>query len=508
MSALLVLIGLLAALTAGLFAWVTLGTVAAVVVAVILLGLAFYAAATGLRVIRLGVLVISIVALFGSAGLGGYTAYGIYQALTDTDGPLDRPDPVALASARAKLDAIDAAAGFRIELFADELTALFLDELAGNDDSPLRGVELTVEDGEDGGQGRLTFIATFKSGSLTTEGAVSASLEFGGIKFEIIEASVGRFKLPGLASGAVEDLIETVADLNERLRRNDANLQTLELGDGRVLIVGTQGDGELLTADALLDQLRENAAALGEAVTPPQEVYGPGTVNSRRTTGSSYYLALGDSLAAAVGVAEQRDGYVSRFHNQLQIRDGESYGLRNLGVSGETSGTLILSGQLGLALDFIRDNDISYITIDIGANDLFGHLGSDDCSTDLGTPGCQQRVEDTLVSYRANLDRILGDLQAATGGRATIIFLTAYNPFSLGFGSAIALEGQTDAIAERLNAVAADVASAHGVLVADGLAAMSGTAAVTTHMLEARPDIHPRAIGYDLLTGALVDALP
>ena len=45
MSALLVLIGLLAALTAGLLAWVTLGTVAAVVVAVILLGLAFYAAA-------------------------------------------------------------------------------------------------------------------------------------------------------------------------------------------------------------------------------------------------------------------------------------------------------------------------------------------------------------------------------------------------------------------------------------------------------------------------------
>ena len=32
---------------------------------------------------------------------------------------------------------------------------------------------------------------------------------------------------------------------------------------------------------------------------------------------------------------------------------------------------------------------------------------------------------------------------------------------------------------------------------------MRGTAAATTHMVDVPPDIHPNALGYDILTGAL-----
>ena len=383
---------------------------------------------------------------------------------------------------------------------------MFLDELAGNQDSPLKGVALTIVDGDNSERGKIEFEATFKGGGVTAHGTITASIEFGGMQIEILDAGLGNFNLPGIATGAVEDLIETVTDLNDRLAEAQANIQALEIGGGRVLIVGTQGDGEFLTSTDLLDALRENAASVGQAATPPAERFGPGVVNSTQADGPRYYVALGDSLAADVGVTQASDGYVSRFHNQLQIRDGASYGLRNFGVSGETSGTLVRGGQLDAALEFMRNNDIAYVTIDIGSNDLLGHLGSDDCSSDLNTPGCRQRLENTLAAYRPNIERILDSLRDASGD-ATIIFLTAYNPFSLGFGSAVGLEAETTDIVRQLNAVAAAVASEHDVLVADGLAPMLNTTAATTHMLEAPPDIHPRAIGYDLLTGALVDAL-
>ena len=58
----------------------------------------------------------------------------------------------------------------------------------------------------------------------------------------------------------------------------------------------------------------------------------------------------------------------------------------------------------------------------------------------------------------------------------------------------------------RLNAVAAEVASARGIAVADGFTPLQGTTAATTQMLDAEPDIHPNAAGYDVLAGALVDA--
>ena len=52
------------------------------------------------------------------------------------------------------------------------------------------------------------------------------------------------------------------------------------------------------------------------------------------------------------------------------------------------------------------------------------------------------RIEASLVSYRANLTRILGDLRDAAPD-ATIVFLETYNPFSFGF-QAVGLEQDTD----------------------------------------------------------------
>ena len=444
--------------------------------------------------------------LSATAGSAVISGYQLFSALTDTSGPADAPNAADLASANAKLDAVDDDAGFRIELTEAELTAVLQEAVADSDDTPIRAITLDVVDGDDG-NGTLKFEVHFKSGSITGDGEVGAKLEAGALEIEIIDVGIGNLTLPGVATGAIEDIIDTVLDVNERLAENKADIQAIEIGSDRVLIVGTQGDGELLTSGDLLNAIAENAASIGGSVSPPSEQFSAGSVNGTSADGPSYYVALGDSPAANVGVSAPRDGYVSRFHAQLQSRDGVSYGLRNFGVSGETSGALIRNGQLDAALSFINDNDVRYITIDIGANDLLGHIGSADCESSFSSAGCQDRLENVLAAYGPNMVRIFKELRDAAPD-ATIIFLETYNPFSFGFGGAVQLENDSDDITQQLNAVAATSGDGQEILTAAGFSAMHKTTAATTHMLDSPPDIHPKAIGYDLLTGALVGALP
>lgn len=506
MTVLLIILALFAAVTGGAVAAFTIGTAGgiAVVVAVIAItAVALYLRGTLLKIASAATAVIALAAI----GFGGYSALQIASALGSFDGPADAPDAAALASGQAKLDAAESQAGFSVELTQEELTAILQDTLTGADENPIRRVDLTVVDGTDGGNGSLDFEITLKNGSLSGHGRVGATLDAGAINIEVEEVSLGNFSLPGFANGAMEEIVDTVLDLNERLADFRADVQSLEIGNGRVLVTGTQATGDVLTASTLLDALAENAASLDSAVTPPAEVLGPGTVNSTSADGSTYVVVIGDSLAANVGVASANQGYASRIHRVIAEREGGSVGLRNFGISGETSGTLIRAGQLDEALAFIRANDVAYVIIDIGANDLLGHLGSDDCAESIDNAACQARLGPALESYRTNLERILGDLRDAAGDGTPILFLQTYNPFSLGLGG-LSLEAASDDATAQLNAVAAEVGAAHDVTIADGATPMRGTTASTTHMLDAQPDIHPNGVGYDLLAQALADVLP
>jgi lysophospholipase L1-like esterase len=256
----------------------------------------------------------------------------------------------------------------------------------------------------------------------------------------------------------------------------------------------------------VLESVRGNIAGLGTKTQPPVEVVGPGKVDGLEAPGDPVYVALGDSLAANVGVTTAKEGYVSRFHKAVSAKDGTEYGLANFGKAGETSSGLIRN-QLESALAFMKKRRVAYITVDIGANDLLGHLFSPDCSETLDTPACQARLESAQALYRENLATILKRLRDAAPD-ATIVFLGMYNPFSIGFGSAVGLEGATDAVVEGVNAIAAEAARDEDVVFADGQARIKGRAGAVTKMLEQPADIHPRAIGYDLLAQALVVALP
>lgn len=504
MKAAVFLFGLLASLLVGVVLLFTGQPTAVALIAVLLILAAsiygFFADRAILRWLLAGVFVLFI----GSGVYGGLGAWTLVQAFGGTDGPVAAADPVALASAQSKVDAIGDSAAFRLELTEDEMTAYVLDALADEEDNPLGNITLDVVDGENGDEGIIAFDAEFKEGGTSADGAVGARLVSGAVEVEVIDVGVGAFQVPGIAEGALEDLIERIADFNQVLVDNRADVQAITIGNDRVVIVGTQASTDLLTADVFLTGFAQQAAGAVNAATPPPERLGPGVINSTSGGSSPFHVALGDSLAANVGVTEARDGYVSRVHNQLQIRDSTDYGLRNFGISGETTGTLIRGSQLDDAINFMVSNEVAYVTIDIGANNLLGHLGSEDCSDSLDNPPCQDRLVNALANYDDDLVVILDAILDAAPD-ATVIFMQAYNPFSLGLGTG--LESQSDNVLSELNGIAATVASERGVLVADAFTPMARTTGVTTHMFDSVPDIHPLPIGFDILAFAIIEAL-
>ncbi|HUG75657.1 MAG TPA: SGNH/GDSL hydrolase family protein, partial [Acidimicrobiia bacterium] len=376
-TTLFILFGLLVALIGGVVAWVLAGLITGILVAVIALGLATWAARreAGTAGSAIAGLVILLVA---ALGLAAWQGAAVARALGDTSGPVASADPIQLASANEKLGEAEASAGFRIELDEDELTAL-VQEALGEAETPLSAINFDVDD-----ESRvLSFEASFRSGDLNITGAVQVTAQRGGIDVELLEVDIGAMTIPGVISDAVQDIVAGIADFSGALAEAGASIQAVDYTATSLVLTGTSRNGAVLTSDALLGSLRERASQLGAAVDPPPERLGPGRVNGVAEDGASYVVALGDSLAANVGVAEARDGYVSRFHTEVERRDGATYGLRNFGISGETSGSLLQGGQLEEAVQFMENNDIAYVTIDIGANDLLGHLGSPDCEDDL-----------------------------------------------------------------------------------------------------------------------------
>jgi lysophospholipase L1-like esterase len=500
--------GPIVGLVIGAIAFFTLGEVQAVVLFLLISATSFVVATYA----PLPVLGLWFAAQLVTMIWGGWfitdTTLTIIRALTTTEGPPAPPDPRDLATAQSTLDAASREAGFRLVLHEDEITAVIQEGLQGAN-APLRSITVDILEAN-GTTGVLHFEGEFKRGEIGLDGEARVTAVGGTIDVEVIDVDLGSLDLPGIAEGAIDDAIDDlltrVSDLQTLIAQERAQIQSITFETDRVIVTGTQAGGDLLTSSALLAALGDEAAVAGSAIEPPPERLRAGSVDSVFAPGDVFYVALGDSLAANVGVDSASDGYVSRLHQQLELRDGTDYGLRNFGVSGETTGTLLNGGQLDDALAFLASNRVAYITIDIGANDLLGHLGSDDCSEALETAGCQARIGSAFAAYEINLDLVLAELREAAPD-ATILFLTAYNPFSLGFGTAVAVEQTSTQVLADFNDVAAGIAATYDVLVADGFTPMLETTAATTHMLDPVPDIHPNESGYDILAVALLDAL-
>jgi lysophospholipase L1-like esterase len=457
------------------------------------------------------IIVLVILAVVVVAALGLYVAVvagvdvpGISGALR-TEG--SAPSSEVLAAGTAVEDkitnAIEDKSAFVLELTSGDLTDLIRAKI--DSDVPVRDPEVGIHPGEVSLSGKLNGRVP-----VPFSGSVLVALEAGEITLEISKISVGAFGLPGALKDELQPVIDDVVDLNEQLREAGATqIQELRMEEGKVTVVGLQSGGRVvsdITKEGLLEAL--SAAGKTGALEPPgADVVPPGTTGGRK--GPELYLALGDSLAANVGVARPEDGYVSRFHGYLERETGRSLGLMNLGISGESS-ISIYDGQLQMALDEIeqRNNDgdpatkVSFLTIDLGANDLIGHLGSGDCHESPRESACQRRIEAALSTFEDNFEDILSKLGGSLESGAEMYVMTVYNPFDFGIG--LPFEEFTNEIVERLNAIIEKNAREHGAKLADAYTIMKGNAAAWTHMLEG--DIHPISDGFQALAFTFVQA--
>ena len=254
-----------------------------------------------------------------------------------------------------------------------------------------------------------------------------------------------------------------------------------------------------------------------------------------------YYVALGDSLSVGVqpdatGMNRASDeGYPDQLHALLRTTMPHLR-LVKLGCSGETTLTMIRGGvcrypkgsQLGEALAFLHAHRqfVTLVTLDVGADDLLP------CASDNAIdPAC---VSAAFGTVPAHLFRILTALREAAGPDVPIVAMNYYNPFvaawlqgpdgqALALGSAAALaqfNAVLGGIYDMFSVSIADVASAFDSadfttpVVVPGLGVVPRNVALVcawTWMCvfpPQGPNHHPNAVGYGVITEAILQVLP
>jgi lysophospholipase L1-like esterase len=255
---------------------------------------------------------------------------------------------------------------------------------------------------------------------------------------------------------------------------------------------------------------------------------------------TTYYLSLGDSLAAGtnatgVGVAYTDMGYADQLYSALAA-DESKLKLVKLGCPGESTvsmrfgsqyPTVVLScgyprdykdlypkgTQIAEAVSFLQAHKgkVALVTIDIGANDLqrFDAQGNVVICL-LEAAGCATQTARMV----RNLTAILADLRAAAGPDVPIVGMSYYDvfaPLCVSDPSLLFVCSRVDAF----NATLVDTYAAAGDPVADVAGAFENG-----NLLNAAAhvcawtwfctygDLHPNTIGYGVIAQAFEQAVP
>jgi lysophospholipase L1-like esterase len=230
----------------------------------------------------------------------------------------------------------------------------------------------------------------------------------------------------------------------------------------------------------------------------------PGLTDAVTFAGEPLLIGIGDSIAAGSGLLQRRDGLVWRVHRALAEDRPDGYGMENLAVPGATSGSLLAGEQLQRAEDLLAQMPVDTVLITVGGNDLLALFGDACGGGGIGTPACGEAIGGAVASFESNLDQLLARLTTA-GPDARIVVLQQYNPLDLGLG--FELERVSTEATLALNEAATRAAQRHGAVVVDGYTPLEGRITAVTGMGDQQPDIHPNALGHDLLAVAVLDAL-
>ncbi len=448
-------------------------------------------------IVFVAVLVVGAGAVYVAA-VGGVNIPGVSDALrVDVEPP--SPEVIARADQVEEdiKEAIEDNSAFFLELTDQNLTDLLQSELSSDDRIHNLNVEIREDDVKVSGElaGRV---------GVGFSGVIGVVLELGQVQLDLKSVNLSALPTPGFVKDEIQPFIDEVLDINERLRESGATqIQAVNLNPGVLQIIGVQADGATV-GDNLIASLRDAVPSPGSPVPPGSDIVGPGRTGNE--DGSPLYLALGDSLAANVGVNDPTLGYVSRFHSYLENERNETLGLRNLGISGESTISILSSGQLAQAISLLNSQNVAVLTIDLGANDVLAHVGSDDClQGEQGPRGaaCQARIDAAMEAFVPNFRDILAQLKQGLGANAEFYVMTVYNPFDMGIG--LPLEDFTSGIVDELNQLIRQEADSVGAVVADPFPLMADNAAAWTNMLS-DSDIHPNADGFQALAFSLAEA--
>lgn len=244
---------------------------------------------------------------------------------------------------------------------------------------------------------------------------------------------------------------------------------------------------------------------------------------------TSYYLSLGDSLAQGLqpiggphtnsAAVAYNQGYADQLLKLARDGGGEHLRLVKLGCGGETTASMIgesadslcpddydTGSQLGDAVEFLDEHpgELAFITIDIGANDIF------ECE---GNPGC------FIPQIATNLPLILDTLREHAGPDVPIVGMNYSSPFvvdwfddpaagELAAANIVAFNGFLESLYAGAGVPVADVESAFAVTDFTTLADLKGVGPVPLSVYNActltwictgpplGPDIHPNNNGY------------
>jgi lysophospholipase L1-like esterase len=251
---------------------------------------------------------------------------------------------------------------------------------------------------------------------------------------------------------------------------------------------------------------------------------------------TTYYLSLGDSLAAGFQPnGDLTNGYAEQLYASL-VADQPKLRLVKLGCGGESTVSMrfgsqypsvVLScatprgykdlypkgTQLGEAVSFLQAHKgkVALVTIDIGANDLSRLDAQGNDVTCLFEPaGCATQTARIVE----NLTAILSDLRAAAGPGVPIVGMSYYDvfaPLCVSDPSLLFVCSRVDAINATLDdtyAAAADpVADVAGAFENDNLVTAAAHVCAWTWFC-VLGDVHPNTVGYGVIAKAFVDVLP
>lgn len=234
MRILAAVLGVLAAVVVAVFVAVTLGEFHGVWAFLAAVGLVVLVVAAGNAGSVRRVAMASVGVVLAGAAFGAWQAAAIVHALTGTDGEVARADPIALASARAKMDEASLSSTFRLELTEAELEAMVQDGLEA--DSPLQRVRVTIVDGPDPRGAILVLDGEFKRGAVSVRATVSARAEAGIAVVRIESVDMGMISVPGAL--VMNDLEQAIATITEALIAEGTRIDEIVTENRRLIAVG------------------------------------------------------------------------------------------------------------------------------------------------------------------------------------------------------------------------------------------------------------------------------